>query len=108
VQDDHISAVLDWGSSLYGDFLWDLAWFTFWQPWYHAWSSVDFRDAARQHYASIGLDVPNFVQRMECYELAIGLDGLAYQAYAGHWDNLSWTAQRLLGVCGVDGPAGRC
>jgi hygromycin-B 4-O-kinase len=25
VRDDHVSAVLDWGSSMYGDFLWDLA-----------------------------------------------------------------------------------
>jgi hygromycin-B 4-O-kinase len=98
VQDDRISAVLDWGSSLYGDFLWDLAWFTFWQPWYQPWSAVDLRQAARQHYAALGLDVPNFHQRMQCYELAIGLDGLAYQAFAGHWDNLTWTAQRLLGL----------
>ena len=100
VQDDRISAVLDWGSSMYGDFLWDLAWFTFWQPWYRPWSAVDFRRAAREHYAAIGLDVANFEERLHCYELAIGLDGLAYQAFAGHWDNLAWTARRLLGLLG--------
>jgi hygromycin-B 4-O-kinase len=98
VRDDRISAVLDWGSSLYGDFLWDLAWFTFWQPWYRSWSAVDLRQAARQHYAAIGLDVPNFEERMRCYEFAIGLDGLAYQAFAGHWDDLAWTARRVLGL----------
>ncbi|MBV9582903.1 MAG: phosphotransferase [Chloroflexi bacterium] len=100
VRDDHISAVLDWGSSMYGDFLWDLAWLTFWQPWYPTWSGLDLRLAARQHYAAIGLEVPNFEERMRCYELAIGLDGLAYQSFAGHWDNLAWTAQRLLGLIG--------
>jgi hygromycin-B 4-O-kinase len=98
VRDDRISAVLDWGSSLYGDFLWDLAWFTFWQPWYRPWSGVDFRRAARQHYAAIGLAVPNFKERMQSYELAIGLDGLAYEAFAGHWEDLAWTTQRLLGI----------
>jgi hygromycin-B 4-O-kinase len=98
VHNDQISAVLDWGSSMYGDFLWDLAWITFWQPWYQQWSSVDFRRAAREHYASIGVEVPNFEERMRCYELAIGLDGLAYQAFAGHWDNLAWTSRRLLGL----------
>ena len=55
VTDDRISAVLDWGSSIYGDFLWDLAWFTFWQPWYTAWASVDLRKAA---LASLPTDRP--------------------------------------------------
>jgi len=98
VRDDRISAVLDWGSSMYGDYLWDLAWLTFWQPWYRPWSGLDSRHAARQHYAAIGLDVPNFEERLRCYEIDIGLDGLAYQAFAGHWDNLAWTARRLLGL----------
>ena len=103
VQNDRISAVFDWGSSMYGDFLWDLAWFTFWQPWYRSWSALDLRQAARAHYSRIGLAVPNYAERMRCYELAIGLDGLAYQAYAGHLDDLAWTAQRLLGLLQHDG-----
>jgi hygromycin-B 4-O-kinase len=98
VQDNRINAVLDWGSSMYGDFLWDLAWLTFWQPWYQSWSAVDLRSAARERYASIGLPVPDFVERMRCYELAIGLDGLAYQSFAGHWENLAWTSRRVLSL----------
>ena len=78
VDQDRVTAVLDWGSSLYGDFLWDLAWFTFWQPWYTAWSAVDLRAAALSHYAEIGQETPNFEERLRCYELAIGLDGLAF------------------------------
>ena len=96
VQGDRISALLDWGSSMYGDFLWDLAWLTFWQPWYTAWSTLDIRQAARDHYAATGLDVPNFDARLRCYEIAIGLDGLAYQTWANRpsteW---AWTARRL-------------
>jgi hygromycin-B 4-O-kinase len=99
VTDDRISAVLDWGSSIYGDFLWDLAWFTFWQPWYTAWTRVDLRGAARAHYHRIGLPVPNFEERLRCYELAIGLDGLAYQAWAAKSpENLAWTARRVHGL----------
>jgi hygromycin-B 4-O-kinase len=98
VSGDRISSVLDWGSSMYGDFLWDLAWFTLWQPWYPAWSAVDFRAAALAHYADIGLGVPRFEERMRCYELCIGLDGMAYQAFAGHWTNLEWTTNRVLGL----------
>jgi len=96
VHEQQISAVLDWGSALYGDFVWDLAWFTFWQPWYTAWSTLDLRRAARAHYADIGLDVSNFDERLRCCELAIGMDGLAYQAWVGrHPENLAWTTRRL-------------
>jgi hygromycin-B 4-O-kinase len=96
VQAEGIGAVLDWGAALYGDFLWDIAWITFWQPWYAAWSTLDIRQAAAEHFAAIGLAVPDFDARLRCYELAIGLDGLAYQAYADRSaDNLAWTAKRL-------------
>ena len=95
VENDVVNAVLDWGSSMYGDFLWDLAWITFWQPWYTAWSSLDIRRAAREHYAATGLHVPDFEARLRCYELAIGLDGLAYQAFAGKAEDLEWTAAHV-------------
>ncbi len=38
VADDasRLEAVFDWGCSLAGDFLYDIAWFTFWAPWYPA------------------------------------------------------------------------
>jgi hygromycin-B 4-O-kinase len=95
VRDDCVSAVLDWGSSMYGDFLWDLAWLTFWQPWYTAWANVDLRSAARRHYQSSGSSVPNFAERLRCYELAIGLDGIAYQSYVGHTEDCAWTTRRV-------------
>jgi hypothetical protein len=50
------------------------------------------------HYAAIGLDVPDFEERMRCYEIAIGLDGLAYQAFARNWDHPAWTTRRVLGL----------
>ena len=51
-----VSAVIDWGCSLYGDFLYDVAWLAFWAPWYPAWTGVDFATEAARHYAAIGLD----------------------------------------------------
>ncbi len=95
VTNDRISCVLDWGSSIYGDFLWDLAWLTFWQPWYTAWATVDIRTAALRHFTESGVELPNFDERMRCYELAIGLDGMAYQALAGYAENLAWTTRRV-------------
>jgi hygromycin-B 4-O-kinase len=98
VQDDRITAVLDWGCGLYGDFLFDLAWLCFWAPWFPAWDAIDFRVEALRHYQAIGLQVPRFEERLLAYELYIGLGGQAYQAYKGQsrWDDLEATARRTL------------
>jgi hygromycin-B 4-O-kinase len=32
VQDPRITAVIDWGNALYGDWLYDAAWLIFWWP----------------------------------------------------------------------------
>lgn len=100
VAGDRLTAVLDWGCAMYGDFLYDLAWLTFWQPWYPAWRGIDFRAEALRHYAAAGLAVPNFAERLRCYELHIGLGGMAYNAYKGgeRHDALAQTAQRTLAL----------
>jgi hygromycin-B 4-O-kinase len=98
VADDRISAIIDWGNAMYGDFLFDLAWFIFWQPWYPAWQAIDFVEEARRHYASIGLEVPDFEARLRCYQIYIGLDGQTYQAFTRRWSDLEATAQRTLAV----------
>jgi hygromycin-B 4-O-kinase len=98
VEADRVTGVLDWGCGMYGDFLYDLAWLCFWQPWYPAWQYIDFREEAACHYASIGLDVPDFEERLRCCQIHIGLAGQAYLAYAGHWTALQATARRTLDV----------
>lgn len=98
VEADRVTGVLDWGCGMYGDFLYDLAWLCFWQPWYPAWQRIDFREEAARHYAAIGLDVPNFEARLRCCQIHIGLAGQAYQAYAGHWTDLQETARRTLDI----------
>lgn len=98
VSGSRINAVLDWGCSMYGDFLYDIAWFSFWSPWYPAWRDIDFVSEAARHYESIGLETPQLEERVRCYELHIGLSGQAYCAFAGHWADLDWTARRTLAV----------
>ena len=94
VSDDRLIAVIDWGCSMYGDFLYDLAWPSFWGPWYPAMRGIDFLQEARRHYARIGLDVPNFDLRVRCYKILIGLADEAYQAFKGRWSDLELTAKR--------------
>jgi hygromycin-B 4-O-kinase len=96
VEADRVTGVLDWGCAMYGDFLYDLAWLCFWQPWYPAWRRIDFRAEALRHYTAIGLDVPHFEERLRCCQIHIGLAGQAYMAYAGNWTDLQDTAQHTL------------
>jgi len=98
VADGRISAVFDWGCAMYGDFLYDFAWFEFWSPWYAAWNDIDFRQEASCHYSAIGLDVPRFEERLTCCLIHIGLAAQAYNAYKERWDALEETARRTLEV----------
>jgi hygromycin-B 4-O-kinase len=94
--DAEITAVLDWGSSTYGDFLYDLAWFTFWSAWNPELAGVDFRQEALRHYGAIGLNVPDFELRLRCYEVHIGLESQVYNAFKERWDFVDEVATRTL------------
>jgi hygromycin-B 4-O-kinase len=96
VDGDRISAVLDWGSSKYGDFLYDIANLVFYRPWFPAWRNIDFAAEARAHYDAIGLAVPQFAERLSCYCLRIDLDGVAYSAFRKRWDEVELRARRAL------------
>jgi hygromycin-B 4-O-kinase len=98
LEGERVSAVIDWGAAMYGDWIFDIAWFVFWQPWYPAWASIDFAREARQHFERIGLQVPDFERRMRCCEIAIGLDNQAYCAFKGEsrWPQLDAVARRTL------------
>jgi hygromycin-B 4-O-kinase len=98
VEGDRIGAVIDWGCAMYGDFLYDLAWFAYWSPWYPAWRGLDFKREAVRHYAAIGLDVPAFDERLRCCQIHIGLAAQAYNAFKERWAELAATAARTLAV----------
>jgi hygromycin-B 4-O-kinase len=98
VDGERISAVLDWGSSIYGDFLYDIAKLVFYRPWFSAWRNIDFAAEAGAHYKAIGLDVPHFNERLSCYTLRIGLEDMPYSAFRKRWDELARKAQRVLEI----------
>ncbi len=98
VDDDRVSALLDWGASVIGDFVYDIAWLEFWKPWYPAWRDIDFAGEARRHYASTGLAVPHFMERLRCYELCIALANMVWFASRGQTLHLERTARRAAEV----------
>ena len=54
VSGDRVTGVFDWGCTLYGDFLYDVAWLTFWSPWYPGLDAIDVRAEALAHFAATG------------------------------------------------------
>jgi len=98
VDGDRIAAVLDWGSSKYGDFLYDIANLVFYRPWFPAWRNIDFAAEARAHYDAIGLAVPQFAERLACYTLRIALDGMTYSAFRKRWGEVELRGRRALEI----------
>lgn len=95
-QDDHISAVFDWGNALCGDSLHDLACFSYWSKWFHYMHGIDWEAEARQHFDAIGLNVSNFDERLRCYKLHISLEAQSYNAFTEKWDELEINTKHML------------
>lgn len=91
VNDNEITAVFDWGCGRYGDFLFELACFTFWSPIIDGYRDFDWKTLARNHFESNGTQVSNFEIRLMTYELFIGLEHLGYNAFIGGWENYEKT-----------------
>jgi aminoglycoside phosphotransferase (APT) family kinase protein len=98
VDRDRVTAIFDWQCAVYGDFLYDVAWLTFWAPWYPALDAADVRTAIRRHDDAIGLEVPDFDMRLRSYELHIGLAHLGYHAWRADWDELDAVTRRTRQV----------
>lgn len=74
-----ITGVIDWENSSYGDFLYDIAWLSFW-------SKTNYQELYLEHAKSRGVDIPNYDKRMLCYKLFIGLGSLSFFAYSNQKD----------------------
>lgn len=75
--DNTITGLLDWGCSVLGDPLYEYADLMFASTWYPALDKETVVEAARR---CGGDDVEG---RLHCYQLAVALDAIQYQAFAG-------------------------
>lgn len=94
--DGQVTSVFDWGCSIYGDFVYELATLVFWSPWYPPMERIDIAAAAQDHYADMGLEVPNFAARLRCCALHIGLVHLGYNAFLGDLETLGMIEARMM------------
>jgi hygromycin-B 4-O-kinase len=91
-----VTSVFDWGCSMYGDFLYELATFVFWSPWHVAIGQTDMLTTALDHYQDMGLVVPNLDERLRCCALHIGAVHIAYNAFLDDLETLRLTEERTL------------
>ena len=96
IANSRISSVIDWGCAKYGDFLYDLAWLSFWAPWFSSMSGIDFRCEALRRYRTNRIEVPDFEERMRCYEIHIGLDSLVYSSSRENWEFAKEVSEHML------------
>ena len=89
VQGSQVTAVIDWGNAMYGDWLYDAAWLVFWWPWFPRWRDIDINAALQRHWDQQGGPPPGLHHRLQAYLVHIGLDAMAYNAYRGRWDDLA-------------------
>lgn len=98
VEDNEICAVFDWGCGRYGDFVFELAAFTFWAPLLGPYADFDWISLAEKHFGTINLEVPDFLHRLKTYELFIGLDHLQYHSHLENWKSYEETEAMVLRV----------
>lgn len=73
----NITGVIDWAGSKYGDYLYDVAWLSFWSK------NIDHQNLYLEHLKKKGIEIKNFKERVLCYKLFIGLSSLSFYAYSG-------------------------
>ncbi len=93
-----VTAVFDWGNSLYGDALYDAAWLLYWWPWYPGWAEIDIRAALDRHWSGAGRIPADLEHRLRCYQAHIGLCAMVYTAFTQRWDDLARNARQTLEV----------
>ena len=95
--------VLDWGASIFGDFLYDAALLTFWWPYFRErWGGIEIRGEIEGHHERTGARVPAFAERLRLCELDIGVSHILFQARRGDHANSMWTARRTAELAARD------
>jgi len=96
-QDERGIILLDWGASIYGDFMHDAALLTFWWTYYQQWRSIDIDALLRAHFAG----VPHFAERLRLCEMDIAASHIPFQLEYRDERAAAWTARRAIERAGA-------
>ena len=96
VDNNQISAVVDWGCAMIGDSMYDLALFSFFEPWFPTFAQVNLIERMKQSYLDQSPENhQNFAQRMAAYQTHLTLCNIAYCAFSKRKNDLNDHISRL-------------
>jgi hygromycin-B 4-O-kinase len=88
-----LTAVLDWLDARYGDFVYDIAFLDFWTP------ALHLRERFRTHYQERQILVPDYDERMLCYQCYVALVAMRFYAKSGQKQSYetvrAWIVERM-------------
>ena len=90
-----VTAIFSWKCSAYGDFLYDVAWCTFWSDWHPGIAASDIWHRTMVAQDLTKADLVNASLRHHCYELQIGASHLGWNAWTGNQKDLEAVARVL-------------
>lgn len=95
VDGPRLTGVFDWGCSLAGDPLFDVAWLGLWAPWHPGLAAVGWRDAALAHLGEQGVDLTDANERIAASQIHSVLAGIPYCTKLGLFDEAVAVAARI-------------
>ena len=100
VADDgsQVTAVFSWKCSVRGDFLFDVAWCTFWGTWRPGVAAMDLWHRTANSSTLAREDLADAAIRHHCYELQIGASHLGWNAWCGKAEELRAVAARTRDI----------
>ncbi len=89
-----VTAVFSWKCSVRGDFLYDVAWCTFWGGWHPGIAAIDVWERTVRSEALPAEALRDAAIRHHCYQLHIGATHLGWHAWTGDLGELRAVAAR--------------
>lgn len=90
-----VTAIFSWKCSAFGDFLYDVAWCTFWSDWHPGIAASNIWNRTMVADDLSEADLVNASLRHHCYELQIGASHLGWNAWTGNEKELDTLARVL-------------
>jgi hygromycin-B 4-O-kinase len=94
-RENKVAGVIDWGCSLYGDFLYDLAMFDLWSFYYPSMEGINWRVEAKKYFEKLEVNTHSFEERLKCYQCHLALDTINYNVFKNNEKNLAVITDRI-------------
>jgi hygromycin-B 4-O-kinase len=89
---NRITGIVDWEMAMYGDFILDLATIHFWSP------HLQLPQRVLKAWEAEGRTIPHFEERLLCYQLFKGVDGLRFFAKKDSRSGYDYVKNKLMNL----------